>query len=505
MAFNKNKRIENKIHLTVVNNSKLINVLRTFSKNEMKEFEKLVSSPYFNKGRNYLPFLAELKKFYPKFDDEKLNQEYIYFKLFPGKKYNKQIIWNMSSALLNMTEEFMIHNSLKKNKFVKNYVLAEEYHEKKLSRYLAKITDEMDNKLNLAGIDSRYFMSKSQIEFLRKAHNFLEDTQHLIPKHIVKQGEFIILDFLRTISGVITDMDTNFFMFNARFDINLPYNFMQNLNLKEIINYAKMKSFRYAWIMEMCYCSIMMILEQDSLKYFTELKILFKEHFNKLTRDEKNVWLTVLSNYCASESRKNDYFLKELFEINKLTIKEGVLLENTYFYKIKFMQILRNALAINETQWARNFIEKFVPKLKPSYQKSMRALSLAYLSFNLKNFEEVLENLKNVKFIDSRDKLHVRNLYIRTYYELNEIEAVISQIDSTKHFLNKSALYTHKTKSNYFKSLNLLNRLINAKYNNNINEIELILNTVEEDKGLILGSWLKEKIGELKKGAKQLL
>jgi hypothetical protein len=145
-----------------------------------------------------------------------------------------------------------------------------------------------------------------------------------------------------------------------------------------------------------------MILEQDSLKYFKELKKLFKEHFNKFTRDEKNVWLTVLSNYCASESRKNDYFLRELFEINKLTIKEDVLLENTYFYKIKFTQILRNALAINENQWAGNFIEKFVPKLKPSYQKSMLALSLAYLNINLKNFEDVLENLKNVKFIDSR-------------------------------------------------------------------------------------------------------
>jgi hypothetical protein len=465
----------------------------------MKEFEKLVASPYFNKGRNYLPFLTELKKFYPKFDYEKMTGEFIYSKLYPGKKFNKQIVWNNTSALLNMAEEFLILHSLRKNKFQRNHALAEEYHERKFPRYFEKIIDEMDNRLESGGINSSYFMFKTQLEVLRKAYNFLEDTQHLIPKHVVRQGEYTILNFLRIISGVISDMDSNLWMFNARFDVNLPHVFIQNLNLEEIIKYAKMKNFRYTWVMEMCYCSIMMIIEQDSLIYFKELKKLFKEHFNKLTRDERNVWLTVLANYCSAKSPDDVmYFGRELFEINKLTLKENTLPEDRYFYKIKFTQILRNALIINENQWVKNFIEKFAPKLKPSYQKSMRSLGLAYLNFNLKNFEAVLENLKNVKFIDTRDKLNVKNLYIRTHYELNEIETVITQIDSAKHFLSNNVSFTNKTKSNYIKSLNLLNRLINAKVNNDSREIEIILKAVEEDRELALGRWLKEKIEALK-------
>lgn len=482
-----------------MNNTKLINVLRSFSKLEMREFEKVVSSPFFNRGRNYMPFLAELKKFYPKFDNEKMTPEYIYAKIYPGKKFNKQIIWNNTSALLNMAEEFLILHSLKKNKFQRNHSLAEEYHERKFSRYFEKIIDEMDNKLESGGVNSNYFMSKIQLEILRKAFNFLEDTQHLIPKHIVRQGEYTILNFLRIICGVISDMDSNLRMFNARFDFDLPHVFIQNLNLEEIIKYAKIKNFRYVWMMEMCYCSIMLIVEQDALRYFHELKKIFKENFSKLTRDERNVWLTVLANYCTSKSTDDAmYFGRELFEINKLTLKENTLPDDRYFYKIKFTQILRNAILINENQWAKNFIDKFVPKLKPSYQKSMHALGLAYLNFNLKNFETVIENLKNVKFIDTRDKLHVRNLYIRTYYELNEIETVITQIDSAKHFLSNNPSFTNNTKSSYIKSLNLLNRLINAKVNNDIGEIENLLQAVEEDRELALGRWLKEKIDEIK-------
>src|SRR5512143_95729 len=103
-----------------MNNSKLISILRTFSPGEMKEFEKLVSSPFFNKGRNYLPFLAVLKKFYPRFDDDKLTPEFVFSKLYRDKKFNKQIIWNMTSAMQNMAEDFLLHVSMKKDRFVRN-------------------------------------------------------------------------------------------------------------------------------------------------------------------------------------------------------------------------------------------------------------------------------------------------------------------------------------------------------------------------------------------------
>lgn len=63
-----------------------------------------------------------------------------------------------------------------------------------------------------------------------------------------------------------------------------------------------------------------------------------------------------LANYCAAKTGDDEmHFRRELFEINKLTIKDSVLQEDNYFYKIKFMQILRNALIINENHWAKNF------------------------------------------------------------------------------------------------------------------------------------------------------
>ena len=83
-----------------MHDSRLIQTLKSFSKDEFKQFEKFVASPFFNNGRNYNPFLNELKKHYPSFENRKdsLKPESIYKKIYPGKNFNKQVMWNLVTA-----------------------------------------------------------------------------------------------------------------------------------------------------------------------------------------------------------------------------------------------------------------------------------------------------------------------------------------------------------------------------------------------------------------------
>jgi hypothetical protein len=481
-----------------MNNTKLVNVLRTFSKNEMKDFEKFISSPYFNKGRKYEPFLNELKKFYPKFDDDKLTQEYVYSRLYPGKKYNRQIVWNFTSGLLSLAEEFLIIHSLRKNKFAKSHELAREYYLRKLSVYFAKTTDEIENKLIRTGIDDDYFKFKLQLAGLKKSHKYMEDEQHLVSQHILEEGEYSVLYFLKNIASYIGDMRSSFLYFNADYGLNMPYEFLNNFNFNKFMNFIKNNNYRYSWIVELYYCRIMMILDFDNEEHFYRLKSLLLENYGKLQDEMKYNWFISLSNYCLMKLNKGIDFRRKLFEMNKLIVETGLVFPGRYFLKILFLQILRSALAIDEIQWAEKYILEYVHKLKPSYQKPMEAFSYATLYFKMGKYNKVLENLSKVKFVDARDKIDVKILYIETYYELNETEAVISLIDSTKHFLNNNSAFTELTKTNYLKSLNLLNRLVKVKLNNDTDEMEYILKEAREPRGLGIGWWLETKVDELK-------
>jgi len=67
-------------------NSQLIKLLKTFDTKEIKRFSEFISSPYFNKNKNVIKLYEVVIKAYPDF--EKITRENIFFKLFPGKKYN---------------------------------------------------------------------------------------------------------------------------------------------------------------------------------------------------------------------------------------------------------------------------------------------------------------------------------------------------------------------------------------------------------------------------------
>ena len=125
-----------------LNQTKLILTLKSFSRDEIKSFDKFISSPFFNNGRNYIPFFTELKKFYPDFDNKNLNAEFIYKKLYPGKNFNKQVMWNYVSQLEKLALEFLIHNSLKQNRSERFFLISEEL----LKRNQSVVIIEKDQK-----------------------------------------------------------------------------------------------------------------------------------------------------------------------------------------------------------------------------------------------------------------------------------------------------------------------------------------------------------------------
>jgi hypothetical protein len=480
--------------------SKLVNILKTFSKSELKEFEKFVSSPFFNKGRNFLPFLQQLTKSHPVYDSEKIKPEYLYSKTFPGKNFNKQIIWNQTSSLLKLAEEYLSHNALRKNKFSKLKSLALEFYDRGLSSYYLKSIKEMEKVTLRGGIDQDYLIRRVSIENEMITYHQLEDKQHLLCGNVLEKGKWTVLEFIHNIAGIICDLHSNQFMYNAVYDINLPYEFINNLELVKIIEFARNNNYEYTWLLEVYYHSMMSVIERKDPSHYFRLKSLFEKFSNSFSDSEKNKILTTLSNYCSLRINDgDDSFRRELFEISRIELREGLAFPDKKSSKITFIQMLRNAVFFDEIQWAKDFVEKYICKLPASHQKSMYALAYAFIHFRLKEQDKVLENLNKVKFIDVRDKLNVKSLLLRTYFEMRDINSLLYQIDSTRHFLNSNPSINPGSKANFMLFTSYINRFIGVMEKNDKLELELFKKSVEIEKTLINKGWFYEQIDELLK------
>ena len=69
---------------------RLINILKTFSKEEMKLFGKFAASPYHNSGKNCMPLFKLLSKSHPDFETGGFTYETIHKKLYrAGNSINR--------------------------------------------------------------------------------------------------------------------------------------------------------------------------------------------------------------------------------------------------------------------------------------------------------------------------------------------------------------------------------------------------------------------------------
>jgi len=481
-----------------VNNSKLINLLRAFSKGEMKDFEKMIESAFFSKGRNYMPLFREIKKFYPRFDDDKMTAEYLFAKMNPGKKFNKQIIWNMSSSLLNIAEEYLIQAALKKNDFLRHSLVTDEVYYRKLPKHCAQKLDAMEKSLGSVGLGSNYFYNKIQLEISKTNLLFLEDKQHLVPRHMQEEGESAVAYILIILSNVINNMNYNMLLFNTKYDVNIAYEFINNIDLKKVVEYAVLKEYKFAYVLEMYYCMIMSALKPDDSSYFMKAKELFEKNTKYLESEERETLLGVLCNYCIYKINDGEAeFKRMLFEVNLLQLKEIEEKRKREFGKIFYMQALRNALLINEIEWAKKYIEKYTPFLKHSIQRPVRALAEAYLAFKLKEFDKVIEYLSKVRFIDNRDKFIVKSITLMAYYELNELPALVYNIETTKQFISKNPSLGKITRENFNTFLIHLKKILDIKEKGNFAKTESVKMEIEKDRGTVNRTWLLEKIEEL--------
>src|SRR5687768_5079127 len=125
----------------------LIQFLKVFSKEEMKELSKFVSSPFHNNRSEVTNFFEVMKKFHPDFDQPAFTKENIFAALYPEKKYQDDVIRRLSSNLFKLAEEYAAYKNFKKDRFDYEKNLLEFYFFKNADKFFWKQHTKAENYL----------------------------------------------------------------------------------------------------------------------------------------------------------------------------------------------------------------------------------------------------------------------------------------------------------------------------------------------------------------------
>lgn len=443
--------------------SALTDVLKTFSRQDLKEFGLFIRSAFFNTNESVVKLFEQLKLLYPGFDVKQTDKKLLFEKAFGKIAYNDSFMRMTIFRLMELAKEFLIIANLRENNLFKDTILLEELNNRELDNLLIKTAEDLNKKIEKEKAkDAETYYVKYKLEYYKNDIKS-RDTKMITYKDILDKDLVLEQKY----------MNTNFFINSLKFFqyfLNQK-NFVVNTEaypgfINEILEYLKYNP-EYLNEPELnLYFNLVLLLITKDEKYFNELYKKLFENNNDLKINSKHNLVTVLKNYAHMKVHEgNKEYFEKAFEILKFSLEKNIITftpSGKYMTETRFMNIVWSGLVLKKFEFTAEFIDKYIDRVEPEKRQYVFAYNFAKLEFERGNFSGALERLgksgqiKNVMY-----KAAVKQLYMMIYYELKWFVQAAELLDSYRHFIKTDKLLPemYKTQCNTF--INYFNKLLN--------------------------------------------
>lgn len=476
-------------------NYKLLYLIKSFSDAEIKEFKKMLASPLYTKGRNYLPLLKEIIS-HNRTGHECLTFHELYSKLYPGKKYNGQTLKNRFSELFKLAEDYLVYANLNKNVIEKEKILLQEY----LDKNLVKLFDSKYKKTkkyveSLPDNDHKFrdisFLNGVNLSLLNKRKKVDNMFKQYYDRAAYSAGVSLIEIFQHGIEFCTQEND------NRRIESNIVREILNNLDIDGLIKSFSNSNSKIYKIVRMYYFLYKAFKNPDDEDSYFESRRIFKENINFFDRLYKNQIYQEMINYCVNRQNSGiKKFQLELFKLFNEKLDQGLYSEfkASMFPTNIFRDYIYIGIAIKKYKWVEDFIKKYSKELPEEIREDEINLSFAKLYFANKHFEKSLLHLNKVKGLNYLHYNDASVLKLCCYFELHRFEDSYFEIDKLKHYLrnHKEIPKVHNEPPLNFVRSYL--KILNKKTNPVESDLGFLEKEINQTKSVSKRDWLLEKI-----------
>ena len=340
-----------------MHNSTLISIIGTFTKDEMKKFEDLVRSPYFNKNSNVIKLLCVIKKHYPDLTGDSVKRENVWKQIFEDKVFNYGVMKNLIYELQKLSERFLSLQSAESDTYRHSIDLLKSLKDKNLYQLFEKNVKSLKSTLSQTPDDSMIFYYRYKVEEIEQS--YLSLMYRSKDENFCNAGPMNLNFISYFLSNFFSDNYNNLHdskFYNKRYDMLIP----------ELVNefYSKTPAGKNDFVM-MNHLMLKLTDKEDETT-FSELKNLLYKNYDNLKKEIRYNLSIALINFCNFRIMKGDTgFIEEQFVIYKLMIlhgfynngRENFINENMYVNAVSMAGNLK------EFEWAEKFIADYREKL----------------------------------------------------------------------------------------------------------------------------------------------
>lgn len=467
-------------------NSQLTDVLRSFSKAELKEFGKYLKSPYFNNRSEVVRFYEAVKDYYPEYKSNNLDERIIFSKVYPKKKFSDVMMRKLVSLTTGYAMDFLVIENFRKGELEYNVKLLDILRQKKLPALFEKKIKVIDNLLLNSKQSLEYHESKYKYTSTVNGYLLVKNEKSMVNRFQNELDDFIGHFFYVVLVQYIRLSEWSRY-YNIKFDMKL---------YDEVIEFLSKNDYQDTPLVSLYY-KMLMLLNTGEEKYYFELLEARNKYEGKLDKINDYNAAIVLMQYCHKRVQKGDAeFRRHQFDITKMLLKNDLIPEG-YLEPYFFTNIVRNASNIKEFKWLEEFIKEYKNKLNPEFTDETVKYSLAMVEFSKGSYEKALSLFSAIKIERSNMKIDIKNMLIMIYYELGYTEELFSLIDSYKHFLGRDKDITKNSKEKNTIFLKYVSDIVKINLSKNKEDALFLKKEIESAPYINMKDWLMGKINLL--------
>jgi len=437
--------------------SRLVKRLENLDSRQKEQFSKFVNSPYFNQHDKTVKLLNLIFIALEKQKPTNLERAKIFQKLYPQEKYEEQKLHNVMSYLMRLYHRFLALQRFEGQEFEESVsTLEQAYKESELDVFTNRSKLFEKTIKDHLTTDSHYYLSVFRYHTLRRDYhiqNVKRADQESGQKWIDALDDFYVLEKLRQ----SCNLKAHEMIMNTSYDFTLLTPMMQHI----AVNW---EHYQQSPTIAAYYTILKMLDDSNNPEHYQQLKQLLLEYSDAYTYEHLNELYNFASNYCILKiNTGNVDFQSELLDIYKQTVKTETVLRNGKIAGWDYKNISTLGCHLGEFNWTYHFIESHKDKLIQSHQNNAYNYSLAYYHFTKKDYDEASALLLQVQFTEMQYHMGGNLLLMRSYYELENIDALFSLLESMRIYIIRSQKMTTKEKRGYKNLLRFAKKLVTIK------------------------------------------
>jgi len=418
-----------------------------------------------------------------------LQREVVWDELYPDKKFKDLTLRKICTDLMKHMESALsavqLHESaLDRRLYYLNYLKDHYFDHNLVKKEITKSTRLFDDMYEERGpgLYERFRLEELEYENnYRSGSAWNKSNIDRIDKNL---NAFFVLEKLRLALSIFSRQKY------IRFEKELPF-------LDVIFELIESGSLDDYPMIRLYYYAVLTYQSDEGDQMYFKLK----EGLHAIPLHKENVYarelITIALSYCIGKVNQNHpSFYREALNWYQMMIRESLLIGYEHIAATTYRNIVLIAMRLQEYDWAIEFAENYSQYLKPDIRESTRLLSLGQISFNQKDYPQVLSHLMNVDYISLSYNLQSKLILAATYFELGEYDLLSNFLATFSTYLRrKKPSMSSEKYTRHQKFISLLIQITKTPLWETDKWKELH-QQLETDHEIVSYSWLSEKINE---------